>query len=81
MYDVQYKVKNASKVPITVIITTIKLTKRHIKLTAAHTILQFPYTKQGNGNNIAWNYTLDHIVKCFCRHAHGQTSQMLIKLG
>jgi len=35
-----YKVKNASKVPITVIITTIKLTKRHTKLTAAHTILR-----------------------------------------
>lgn len=33
-------VKNASKVPITVIITTINLIKRHIKFTAAHTILK-----------------------------------------
>jgi hypothetical protein len=34
-----YMVKNASKVPITVIITTIKFIK-DIKFTAAHTILR-----------------------------------------
>jgi hypothetical protein len=33
-------VKNASKVPTTLIITTIKLIKIHIKFTAAHTILR-----------------------------------------